>query len=112
MWQVATRGQVRRNQQQESHLVFGFFRRLFSKKSKDHIISSIFYYNEYGELDMEVILFCSCQDPVNILKMDDSYENPIPHFECLHCDRGCKINNCGLCEVYSRMANARDLATE
>ena len=93
-----------------------FFRRLFLKFKKssedEHKFSSIVYLDEQGNFEMEVVLVCSCQETVNIVDMDDYYDPPIPHFECLHCDRVCTTVRCKACEIYSQMVNARDIATE
>jgi hypothetical protein len=88
-----------------------FFKRAFDE-FEEPMISTIVYMDISGEVEYEVMMVCSCQDPVDIVKMDDEFDPPLPHFICRHCDRICTQKNCQSCQIYSEMTNARDVASE
>lgn len=83
-----------------------FDRFFFWRRKKEEDNSSILYFDEKG-LAYSVTLICSCQEPLQITEIDESFEPAIPHFECKHCDRVCKERNCKTCLVYSKMTDAR-----
>jgi hypothetical protein len=90
--------------------MFEFLRRLFHAKPVEIEMEfeledpapSIIYLDEDGNVELEVLLICSCDNQVDMLKMDDSFEPPIPHFECNHCDRPCRVDHCASCRSYAK----------
>jgi hypothetical protein len=96
-------------------MMFEFFRKFFKKDYDELIedqdlISSIVFYDMETDTEMTIHLVCSCGLHVNIVAIDENDEPAIFHFECMHCDRSCDVKNCRDCAVYSKMADARDIA--